>query len=130
MSFWLCRLTRSLAPWKRRAVAEPSRLIIGSTGSGKSEGALVDLVRLARRGDYAVVLLDGHGPLAFRAAGQWAARGHEARMVYEPLNATERVLCWTMLPTSAAPSLSQRVIEDAETRDEVAQCFLAQRNLA
>ena len=30
------------------------------------------------RRDYAVVLLDGHGPLAFRAAGHWAARGHEA----------------------------------------------------
>ena len=113
----------------RRLAPETSRLIVGSTGSGKSEGELVDLVRLAARGDYAVVLLDGHGPLAFRAAGHWAARGHEARMVYEPLDATDRVLCWNMLPRSAATTPSRRLIEDAETRDEVAQCFLAQRNL-
>ncbi len=50
-------------------------------------------------------------------------------MVYEPLLATDRVLCWNMLPRSAAPTLSQRRNEDAETTDEVAQCFLAQRNL-
>ena len=52
---------------------ETSRLIVGSTGSGKSAGELIDLVRLARRGDHAVVLLDGHGPLAFSAVGHWAA---------------------------------------------------------
>lgn len=90
---------------------------------------MVELVRLADRRDYAVVLLDGHGPLAGRAAGLWAARGHEPRMVYEPLHATDRMLCWNMLPKSAAPTLSQRRIEDAQTRDDVAQCFLAQRNL-
>jgi hypothetical protein len=126
----LARLRRL---WRRlcesHVPTETSRMIVGSTGSGKSEGELVDLLRLAGRRDYAVVLLDGHGPLALRAAGHWAARGHEQRMIYEPLASTERVLCWHMLPRSAAPSLSQRLIEDAETRDEVAQCFLAQRNL-
>ena len=40
-------------------------MILGSTGSGKSEGELVDLVRLAPRRDHAVVLLDGHGPEVF-----------------------------------------------------------------
>jgi hypothetical protein len=104
-------------------------LIVGSTGSGKSEGELVDLVRLAGRRDCAVVVLDGHGPLAFHAAGHWAARGHERRMVYEPLHATDRVLAWSMLPKSSAPEKSRRRIEDAETRDDVAQCFLAQRGL-
>lgn len=117
------RLGRSRSP------AETSRLIIGSTGSGKSEGELVDLVRLAGRADHAVVLLDGHGPLAFRAAGHWGARGHEHRMIYEPLNSTERTLSWNMLPKSEAVSHSQRLIEDAETKDEVAQCLMAQRNL-
>src|SRR5439155_13890839 len=67
---------------------------------------------------------------AFAAAGHWAARGHESRIVYEPLSATDRVLCWSMLPKSSAASPTQRQLEDAETRDEVAQCFLAQRNLA
>jgi hypothetical protein len=124
------RLFRWLTDRSLRCGPEPSRLIVGSTGSGKSEGELVDLVRLANRGDVAVVLLDGHGPLAFRAAGHWAARGHEGRIVYEPLRATDRALCWEMLPRSAAPRLPDRRIEDAETRDEVAQCFLAQRNLA
>lgn len=109
---------------------ETSRLIVGSTGSGKSEGELADLIRLAGRGDHAVVVLDGHGPLAFAAAGHWAARGFEARMVYEPLHATDRVLCWHMLPASAAPTPSRRRLADAETREDVAQCFLAQRNLA
>jgi len=108
---------------------ETSRLIVGSTGSGKSEGELAHLIRLVRRGDHAVVLLDGHGPLAFAAAGHWAAGGFEGRIVYEPLDATDRVLCWHMLPASAAPTLSGRRLADAETRDEVAQCFLAQRNL-
>jgi hypothetical protein len=51
-------------------------------------------------------------------------------MVYEPLDAIDRVLCWHMLPKSMAQNPSQRLIENAETRDDVAQCFLAQRNLA
>jgi hypothetical protein len=113
----------------RRSSAATSRLIIGSTGSGKSEGELVDLVRLADRGDCAVVLLDGHGPLAFSAAGHWIARGHEPRVLYEPLDATDRALCWDMLPRSRAPDLARRALEDAETRDDIAQCFLAPRNL-
>ena len=125
----LLRLGTRLVSWLSRRQAKTSRLTVGSTGSGKSEGELVDLVRLSRRRDCAVVLLDGHGPLAFRVAGHWAARGHEARMVYEPLDATDRVLCWDMLPRSAAPDHSRRLIEDAETRDEVVQCFMAQRNL-
>ncbi len=131
MYFWLRQLRHRLADavHTSRSLPETSRLIVGSTGSGKSEGELVDLVRLADRRDFAIVLLDGHGPLAFRTAGHWAARGYEARIVYEPLDATERVLCWRMLPTSAATTFSQRRLADAETRDEVAQCFLAQRNL-
>lgn len=116
--------------FRRPRNVEASRLIIGSTGSGKSEGELVELVRLADRRDHAVVLLDGHGPLAFNTAGHWFARGHAERLIYEPLRATDRVLCWDMLPRSGASSLSDRRLEDAETRDEVAQCFLAQRNLA
>ncbi len=122
---------RVLRRWLDRVRRPPevSRLIVGSTGSGKTEGELVELVRLAGRRDHAVVLLDGHGPLAFRAAGHWAARGHADRLVYEPLDATDRTLCWTMLPKSSAPTPSQRRIEDAETINEVAQCFMAQRGL-
>jgi len=89
----------------------------------------VELIRLAGQGNHAVILLDGHGPLAFHAAGHWGVRGYEARIIYEPLDATSPVLCWHMLPRSASPDPSRRLIEDAETRDEVAQCFLAQRNL-
>ncbi len=111
------------------APPETSRLIVGSTGSGKSEGELVDLARLADRGDCAVVLLDGHGPLALRAAGHWAARGHEARMVYEPLDATGRVLCWNPLVRSDEADPAVRRLRDAETRDDVTQCFLAHRDL-
>src|SRR5437870_8171409 len=115
MPAWLRHL-RSHLPFPRVARSpEVSRLIVGSTGSGKSEGELVELVRLAGRGDHAVVLLDGHGPLAFRAAAHWAARGLEHRIIYEPLAATDRVLCWDMLPKSHAPTLSRRLIEDAET---------------
>jgi hypothetical protein len=109
--------------------AETSRVVVGSTGSGKSEGELVDLVRLADRRDCAVVLLDGHGPLAFAAAGHWAHRGHEARLVYEPLDATDRVLTWEMVPPSTTADHSRRRLEDAETREELAQCFMNQRNL-
>ena len=126
------RWLRSLIFGNSRRAAGPaaSRLIVGSTGSGKSEGEMVELIRLADRGDCAVVLLDGHGPLALRTAGHWAARGHEARIVYEPLHATDRVLCWDMLPKSTSPDPSRRRIEDDETREELVQCFLAQRNLA
>ena len=121
---------RGLIPRPRRTGLETSRLIVGSTGSGKSEGELADLIGLAHRGDHAVVLLDGHGPLAFRTAGHWAARGHEGRLVYEPLDATDRVLGWNMFHRSAAPTPSQRLLADAETREDIAQCFMAQRNLA
>ena len=128
MGFWrsLLRLFRHDASID----AEPSRVIVGSTGSGKSEGELHDLLRLARRRDCAVVLLDGHGPLAFRAAGHWAARGHEDRLVYEPLRVTDRVLCWSMLPRSTSATATERRLDASETRDEVSQCFLAPRNLA
>ena len=121
---------RLLSRLRDSAGPETSRLIIGSTGSGKSEGELVDLVRLADGGGHAVVLLDGHGPLAFAAAGHWAARGHERRVVFEPLDATDRVLSWDMLPRSLSAAPLRRLLDDAETREEVAQCFFAQRNLA
>ena len=98
-----------------------SCLIINSTGSVKSDGELGELVLLAdERGvpsRSAMVM-----SLAFRAA-----LGHEAPMVYEPLRATDRGLCLSMLPESAASPLDR--LEDAETRDELVQCFLAQRNL-
>ncbi len=122
------RLLRRL--FIRNARAETSRVIVGSTGSGKSEGELIDLVRLAERRDCAVVLLDGHGPLAVAAVGHWALKGHERRVVYEPLDATDRVLAWDMLPPSRAADRSRRLLEDGETTEEVAQCFLAQRNLS
>lgn len=125
-------MLRALRDWFTAGGSHPesSRAIIGSTGSGKSEGELVDLVRLADRGRHAVVVLDPHGPLAFRAAGHWAGRGHEARLVYEPLDATDRVLCWDMLPRARSGSPAERRLRDDETRDEVAQCFLAYRDLA
>lgn len=113
----------------RPAPGEPSRVVVGSTGSGKSEGELVELVRLADRGRASVVLLDGHGPLAFAAAGHWARHGHERRVLYEPLDATDRVLAWEMLPRAHARDPSRRLIEEAQIREEVAQCFMAQRNL-
>ncbi len=128
MATWLAPLPQLLRRWLPKP-AETSRLIVGSTGSGKSEGELVDLVRLARRRDCAVVVLDGHGPLAFRAAGHWAARRHADRIVYEPLDATERVLCWDMLARSRSADPHRRRIEDAQTRDDIAQCFLAPRNI-
>ena len=127
---WLDTLRLRRAAYCSRGRAEASRLIVGSTGSGKSEGELVDLARLAERGDVAVALLDGHGPLAFRAAGHWLDRGHAARLVYEPLGAIDRVLCWPRLARSTATHPSARRIEDAQTRDEVAQSFLAHRNIA
>lgn len=128
-------MLRWLPPWLKAliphcALQESSRLTVGSTGSGKSEGEIVELVRLADYGGCAIVLLDGHGPLALRTAGHWIAHGFESRLVYEPLNATDRMLCWDMLPRSDAADPHRRRLEDAETRDEVAQCFLAQRNLA
>jgi hypothetical protein len=109
--------------------SEPSRVIVGSTGSGKSEGELVELLRLARREDHAVVLLDGHGPLALNAAGHWAHHGYEQRIIYEPLDATDRVLCWNMFPKSSALDPVRRSLDDAETRDDLVQCFLAPRDL-
>lgn len=109
--------------------SETSRVIVGSTGSGKSDGELVDLVRLADRRNTAVILLDGHGPLALSAAGHWAHRGHEGRIVYEPLDATDRVLAFEMIPPSDTSDPLRRAIEEAEHRDELAQCFMNQRSL-
>jgi len=127
---WLDTLRLRRAARHARRRPETSRVIVGSTGSGKSEGELADLARLAERRDYALVLLDGHGPLAFRAGGHWISRGHEARLVYEQLSATDRVLCWPMLTRSLSVSPSLRRIEDAQTRDEVTQSFLSYRNVA
>lgn len=109
--------------------AEVSQVVVGSTGSGKSAGELVDLVRLADRGDCAVVLLDGHGPLAFQIAGHWASRGHEGRVVYETLDATDRVLAFEMIPPPAGADPLRRSLETAEMRDELSQCLMNQRGL-
>src|SRR5688572_29668896 len=123
-------MLRALRTWLdalRPPGPEVSRVVVGSTGSGKSEGELVELVRLAGRRDCAVVLLDGHGPLALAAAGHWSHRGHGDRLLYEPLDATGVVLGWEMLPQSHAPDPSRRLLEEAQIRDDVAQCFIAQR---
>src|SRR4051812_1870963 len=48
LGWMLQRLRHRLFRWSRRSIAEASHLVVGSTGSGKSEGELVDLVRLAR----------------------------------------------------------------------------------
>lgn len=125
--FHPANLTQRL--FHRRRSAESSRLIVGSTGSGKSEGELVDLARLADRRDYAVVLLDGHGPLAWRTLGNWVARRHESRIVYEPIHDTRRVLGWNLLPPSLAVTPEAKRLEQAETRDDLVQCFIAPRNL-
>lgn len=89
----------------------------------------MELVRLANQREHAVVLLDGHGPLAFRAAGHWAIEGYEHRLVYESLDATDRVLCWNMMPPSSSHDPVRRSLEDAETREDLVQCFIAPRDL-
>ena len=111
--------------WIQRAVARRRRL----DWLGQERRGAGSLLRLADRGDHAVVLLDGHGPLAFKAAGHWAFRGHEGRLVYEPLDATDPVLCWHMVPRSSAHDPHRRHLEDAETRDDLVQVFLAPRDL-
>lgn len=126
---------RRLRSWRSAAFPlrpspELSRVVVGSTGSGKSVGEMVELLRLAERGDHAVVLLDGHGPLAVATVGHWVVRGHESRIVYEPLDAVDRVLAWPMLPRSRSLDPTRRLLEDTETRDEIVQCLLAQRNIA
>jgi hypothetical protein len=108
---------------------ESSRLVVGSTGSGKSAGELVEVVRLARRRTHAVVLLDPHGPLARQAVGHWARRGHEARVVYEPLAATDRVLGWPLVPPAVGATPAARRLERTEVRDDLAQCLMAPRGV-
>jgi hypothetical protein len=108
---------------------EPSRVIIGSTGSGKSAGELVDLVRLADSGQHALVLLDAHGPLAEAVVGHWAYRGYESRILYEPLDAVDRVLGFDLLPSPSAPDPAGRRLEAAEIREDLAQAFMNQRSL-
>ena len=101
--------------------------MIGSTGSGKSEAELVELLRIGRRRDTAIVLLDPHGPLARKAVGHWIGRGDEPRIIYEPLHDTERVLAWPMIPPVRGLTVEARRLERAETRDDLAQCLMAPR---
>jgi hypothetical protein len=122
-------LLRSLVGRLFRPRDEVSRLVVGSTGSGKSEGELVELVRLAERRTHAVVLLDPHGPLARRSVGHWARRGHEPRVVYEPLAATDRVLGWPLVPPITGTTPAARRLERAEARDDLAQCLTAPRGV-
>ena len=51
------------------------------------------------------------------------------RIVYEPLTPPTASSAGTCCRGPPPPTPSRRLIEDAETRDEVAQCFMAQRNL-
>lgn len=62
---------------------EPCATIIGSRGSGKSFGLMVELLRLALLRRVAVLVLDKPGSLARAMVGHLCANGMENRMVYE-----------------------------------------------
>lgn len=118
--------------WFRQRVPEHllgSRWILGSTGSGKSEGELIDLVKLAETTPTAIVVLDGHGPLAQRLTQVWFDAGYQNRLLYEPLTAVDRTLSWPMLTRSQDTHPAKRRIEDTEIRDDLVHCFLAPRGL-
>lgn len=101
---------------------ETCRLTLGNRGSGKSEGLKIDLLRLAKEKEYAVVAFDAPGTLAFDMVGQLCAAGLKRRTFIEYASQTEKVLSWQFSP----PSKNQ--IEHEIAVEQMAQAFYARRN--
>jgi len=107
-----------------------STLSVGSTGCGKTQHQLVEILRAALEKEYAIVVLDGKGSLAFQAAGQLIAYGQERRIIYDELPSRDgRALAWDFLPgveehDPFAASVAKEVV-----REEFKQLWLAKKGL-
>jgi hypothetical protein len=125
------RLFSLLRWWKRGPDGPPvyHRLICGATRSGKSESALVTLVRLARRNGRAIVLMDPPGTLAAKFLLHLDALGLTSRVLYDRLSDTDRVPGYEWLVPSNHPDLLQRQAENDERIREFASVLLRRRGI-
>jgi hypothetical protein len=92
------------------AEMEHSTLIIGMTGSGKSEGMKVEAADTRDAREYAQVVIDGQGKLVEEILADNVAKGHEAGTEYLVL-ADDKVVGLEFLKWSTATGL-QRDLED------------------
>lgn len=89
-----------------------SRLIIGGSGSGKSEGTLWDLVQIAELRTHAIVLMDPHGELARKFALHLKNRGMHKRLIYDQFSNYDRVLGGLSIFQSNDPNKLRRESEN------------------
>lgn len=89
-----------------------SRLILGGSGSGKSEGTLHELVKIAKSRQWAIVLMDPHGLLAQKFIIQLIAHGLQKRVLYDKLCDFDRILAGVKLEASTDPNPLKRESEN------------------
>lgn len=104
-------------------------LVCGASRSGKSEAELVRLVRLARCGDCAIVLLDPPGTLARNFLLHLDRIGQASRVLYDRLADTDFVPGYDWLAPSSNPDALQREAENDERVREFASILLRRRGI-
>ncbi|HEV7282279.1 MAG TPA: hypothetical protein VGN57_18905 [Pirellulaceae bacterium] len=96
------------------AVSRFSRLIIGSSGSGKSLGSLSDMTAVAEARDSAMIVMDPHGLLAENFALQLVSRGMQNRLLYDRLSSFDRILAGFKLTQSVEEHFLKRESENTK----------------
>lgn len=109
-------------------MSEVCKLILGNRGSGKSVGNEIDLLTLAKDGEYAVVHFDRPGTAARRQVAHNSRHGIQDRTYLEIASATDRVMSWPFSPPSTATDPLRRKNDDDLAVEEMAQAFYARRN--
>lgn len=89
-----------------------SRLIIGGSGWGKSEGTLNELMRIAR--SMAIVLFDPHGSLARKFMLHLLNEGMQHRVLYDRISDFDRLLAGFKFEQSVHPNLLKRESENSK----------------
>jgi hypothetical protein len=89
-----------------------SALIIGGSGSGKSEGTLTELVEIARAREMAIVLMDPHGLLARRFMLQLVSYGLAHHVLYDKLCEFNRILAGFTLEQSTETNILKKEAAD------------------
>ena len=111
-------------------MGELSVVVVGSTGSGKSEHEKCDEKRIADAGEYAIVKCETKSTTARATLGQWFANGHGRRIVWDEFASTDkRALAYDMLPDSDNPDPFLQRTENELIRDGFKQMFLAQKGM-
>lgn len=102
----------------RNNTLRPNRLIVGTTGSGKTTAEVVDLILEAKRGEYAIVACDPHGTLV-NGMLPYVAKFFSGRTLIDWFDYNEKTPGWCWLKR---PKMTNAV-DQAQAEEAIARRF-------